>query len=497
MKYLKVFVIILFFLLPGFCVWSQIQIIGSDLTWTNIGKDSFIVKLTLYRDCNGGKMPKSISLNVECASSGQKITDLVINASAPVDITPACRVPCTRCQDSLCSFPYGIEQYYFTKLLILPDTFSCCDIRISYLACCRSKSITTGLANTNFYTYADFNNCLFPSDNSPIFTNPPIGIICKNSQFIFNNGVIDIDIDTTGGLLDSMSFELVCPLIAKNVTATYDTPYSFTKPLKFSGFPVSSLSFPDGFNIDQWGEIMFTPTENDFTTLALKVCEWRKINNQMVKIGEVIRNITFIFHTCPYNNFPILSGPFYKEVKAGGLVSFSIGTNDYDTEDSLLISWNSGLPGASFSTTNHNEKHPTATINWQTTKTDARVLPYVFTLTVIDDNCFHSHYNGKGISTRAYEVLVWDSSTINSLENINNNEFRLYPNPANDRIFIESESGISKLILYNFIGTKVREYDIENKTSLTIDNLKLSSGLYLLKVFDINGKTELFQILIR
>jgi len=56
-------------------LYGQSNILASDLTWSCIGKDSFMIKLVLYRDCNGAKFQKSIVLNVEDALTGQKITD--------------------------------------------------------------------------------------------------------------------------------------------------------------------------------------------------------------------------------------------------------------------------------------------------------------------------------------------------------------------------------------------------------------------------------------
>lgn len=383
-------------------VYSQSNIIASDLTWTCIGKDSFIVKLVLYRDCNGAKFQKSMVLNVEDALTGQKITDLVISLPPSVDITPTCKASCTRCMDSMCSFPYGIEQYSCAKLLVLDKSVSSCEIRFSYSSCCRSNAITTGPANTKYYTEALLNRCISPCDNSPTFTNPPVAMICRERDFVFCHGIIDNDVDSNGALIDSLSYDFTSPLTAKGTNVAYLAPYSYDKPIKFWGFPDANISLPRGFHIDKnVGQILFRAMENEFTVFGIKISGWRKINGIMTKISENSREMAIIVIECPLNNAPILSGPFYKEVCAGEVVSFSISSNDYDTKDTVLISWNGGIPGANWVTTNKKEKHPTGILTWQTKESDARDLPYTFTASVKDDAC-----PVNASSTRAYQIYV-------------------------------------------------------------------------------------------
>jgi len=399
----KKIILLIFLIISSFFISlptvKATHMMGSDITWTCVGKDSFMIKLVIYRDCNGVQL-SAASIPIKCASTGITITTVSISKPPPVDITPTCGSSCTRCQSSGCSFPYGIEQYTFTKLVVLNT--NCCDLILSYSMCCRNSTITTGAANANFYIDAKMNRCQNPCDNSPTFTNPPIAIICVGQDFIFNHGVIDVDIDSNGGLIDSLSYEWTPPLSNAGAPISYTSSYAYDKPVFFWGFPNANLPSPRGFHLDPaTGDISFRPMKVEQTVMAIKIGEWRKINGTYTKIGEIRRDLQIIIISCPNNNPPVLGGPYYKEVCATNTVTFSIATNDYDTKDTLLISWNGAIPGASWSSNNKQVKHPTGVFTWTPGEQHASNIPYVFTATVKDDAC-----PVNGSSTRAYQILV-------------------------------------------------------------------------------------------
>jgi hypothetical protein len=81
--------------LPG--KLSASHMMGSDLTWTCIGKDSFLIKLVIYRDCNGVPL-SAMPLTFKCVTTGATITSTSVSPGAGTDITPVCNTSCTRCQ---------------------------------------------------------------------------------------------------------------------------------------------------------------------------------------------------------------------------------------------------------------------------------------------------------------------------------------------------------------------------------------------------------------
>lgn len=135
--------------------------------------------------------------------------------------------------------------------------------------------------------------------------------------------------------------------------------------------------------------------------MAVKISEWRKINGVQTKISETKQDFSIIVISCPNNNTPIISGPFFKEVCANDTVTFSISTNDYDTKDTLRISSNNALSGAIWTDNNGQVKHPTGILKWKPGEQHASSIPYVFTVSVNDDAC-----PVYGCSSRAYQILV-------------------------------------------------------------------------------------------
>lgn len=409
MKTLKGITSVLIIFLSLFFTTSSFatHLMGSDLTWTCIGNDSFLVKLTLYRDCNGVNV-SSATINFKCKSTGSTITNISLSKPAPIDITPISNGSSncsssssqleTRCQNKNSAFPYGVEQYTYQGLVVLSAAGSCCEINMSFYNCCRNSTITTGMANAGFFVDATLNRCISPCDNSPKFTNPPVSIICIGQDFVFNHGVIDMDIISGGGLIDSLTYEWTYPKGMGGGNLSYNGQYDYDKAIYFWGFPSKNLPYPRGIHLDsKTGDISFRPMKIEQTVMAIKISEYRN----GIKIGEIRRDLQIIVINCPNNNPPTLSGPFYKEVCATNTVSFNINTNDIDPDDTLLISWNGGISGGIWTDNNCAVKHPTGVMTWTPGEEHASSIPYVFTATVVDDGS-----PLKGSATRAYQVLV-------------------------------------------------------------------------------------------
>jgi len=177
---------ILFFLffIEGIPRANAQNLMASDLTWTCIGQDSFLVKLVVYMDCNGLSMAYNSPIIFKCASSGATITSITPNPSTPVDVTPVCNTSCTRCQSSGCTFPYGINRTTMQGIVRLNSAGTCCNINISWLQCCRNNGITTLTSLIpDFYTESLMNRCQNPCDNSPAFSYAPFAILCVGGAF--------------------------------------------------------------------------------------------------------------------------------------------------------------------------------------------------------------------------------------------------------------------------------------------------------------------------
>ena len=69
--------------------------------------------------------------------------------------------------------------------------------------------------------------------------------------------------------------------------------------------------------------------------------------------------------------------------------------------------------------------------------------------------------------------------------NAASNKVAVYPNPAENTLYINSKSDISKVAVYNIVGAQVKQI---NNVLQNIDVSDLQSGVYMIKLTDVNGK---------
>ena len=396
------FIVLLVFTLTSINQIRASHLMGSDLTWRCIGQDSFLVKLVVYRNCNGITLGTS-PINFNCATSNSFITSLNIGVGTPVDITPVCNSSCTRCLSTACSFPYGIHKYTMQGIVKLTGAGSCCSIRISWAQSARNSAITTstGAGTSDLYIEASLNRCQNPCDNSPYFTNVPIAILCVGQDLTFNNGVSDNDVNADGSLTDSLTYEWTEPLGGLNAPIPYLGLYAYNKAINFLGFPNDTLALPAGIHLNKHtGDIQFRPMKSEVTIMVIKVNEFRN----GVKIAEIRRDLQVMVISCANNKPPTLTtfnNITSKTVCAGQPVSFNFTTFDSNSTDTAIISWSNTIPGAIWTHTNGTSKHPTATLSWTPTTTQGGSKPYGFIVTVKDNAC-----PIKSQVSQYYEIIV-------------------------------------------------------------------------------------------
>jgi hypothetical protein len=103
---------------------------------------------------------------------------------------------------------------------------TCCEVTFYIGQCCRNGAITTGAANNDFFTTCMINICNIKKttnkcNTSPQLSNPPIGFLCCNQAFYYNNGAIDT-VD-----FDSFSYRLVHGIVSKpNNSVSYSSPFT-------------------------------------------------------------------------------------------------------------------------------------------------------------------------------------------------------------------------------------------------------------------------------
>lgn len=351
---------------------------GADLTYRCLGNNQYEVTYSFYRDCGGITPSNTMSLDLVnvCTGASQTFT-MNLLANYPIEITPLCPTATSNCNGGSVS---GVQEWIYRTTITIPP--GCTDWRISHTEVNRNGAAITTLTNPgDLYVYSTINTTL--CNNSPTFSNRPIGIICVNQPFTFNHGAVDAD-------GDSLVYSLITPLEAWGNPVTYNTGYSNTQfvqsspPIVFSGTT---------------GDIRMTPVATDVTVFAVLVSEYRN----GVLIGQVERDIQLRIVNCS-NLLPQLLGingtPSYNVTTcANQQLCFNIASVDGNAVDTTTITWNNAIPGATFTTTG--TRRDTARFCWTPTINDVSVRPRCFTATVRDNACPY-----RGLQVYTYCIRV-------------------------------------------------------------------------------------------
>lgn len=370
------------------------HLMGSDIDYRCLGNGKYEINVRVYRDCNGIPLSQS-PIVLSCSSTTLNITNQTkVSVRDITGIDPNCPTQ-SRCQNQ---WIYGIEEHVFRAEVDL-SAYSCCEWTISWAQSARNSNISTGPANQNFYTFAQLNKCVTPCNSSPQFTNPPVAIVCHNQDFVFNNGALDT-LDSG----DSLSYSLAPGFQNKGQQVTYNSPYTYTRPMCFWGQPNSNLTWPAGFHLDPLtGDLKFRPTcLNQIGIVVIEVKEWRMVNGVMTVVGITRRDMQIIVISCPNNKVPKIQQPYSTQACAGQQACLTITTTDDDQGDTVKITWNKGIKGATFTNNNGQVKFASGQVCWTPTEADISNIPYTFTITARDNSC--NPFPGQSI--RAFSIFV-------------------------------------------------------------------------------------------
>lgn len=369
---------------------------GSDITYTCLGGNNYRIDLTFYRDCLGSPAPLGVGIEFRSASCNQYFTDTLLRVTGTGgEITYPCPTVVTSCEDSNSVIP-GIQQYSFSGIVTLP--MQCSDWVISWTYCCRNCDITTMVqqtpcvtgSNPGMYISATLDNLNVNCDSSPRFTNLPVIFVCVGQNFTYNHGVLD-----PNG--DSLVYSLVNPLKNATDSIPFVTGYSATNPISSSpGLTINPLT----------GDITMNPTQVEVGVLSVLVQEYRN----GVLIGSVIRDMEIYVRPCN-NNLPTASGfnggtNRDTTICPGTNICFDVLSDDIDSGQIVTMSWNSGITGATFTTSGF--PHPTGHFCWTAPSSITGTVPFIFTVTVVDDACPNSGY-------QTYSFTINVNSPIQSL----------------------------------------------------------------------------------
>ncbi len=371
---------------------------GSDLTYTCLGGNTYEFTLTIYRDCAGVDLTQQQNIEFSSATCGISTFILKADRVSFTELSPLC--PAQQPNSSCNGGPLpGVQEHIYKLVVTLPN--QCPDWKIAWNLCCRNLAITNSIIgnDTRMYIEMFLNNLNVTCNNSPYFTTAPVPYLCDGEPFSFNNGAVDPD-------GDSLAFELVMPQDYQ-LGQTLDVPYA-------AGFNVNypmATAPANNFNFDPLsGQFNFTPNGTQQGIVAMLVKEYRN----GVLIGSTIRDIQMVVINCA-NQTPALSPPQNVQggqlngntfsLCAGNTLDFNVTGTDPDAADLLTLATSlaAAIPGATFTTNGTNPI--TGNFNWPTTVADTGA--YFFSMTLRDNGCpiIGQQVAGYNIVVRNGEVL--------------------------------------------------------------------------------------------
>lgn len=429
---------------------------GSDLTYRWISGNTFEVSVSFYRDCAGVAAPSSVTLRSRSASCSRDFNTTLNQVSGTgQEITFPCSTSVTKCSNSASIYP-GYQKYEYRGNVTLPVL--CTDWIFSYAVCCRNCAITTinnpcG-GSSDMYVEATLNNLAAPTNSSPTFTILPVAFICTNQSFTYNHGVTD-----PNG--DSLVYQFVTP-------QTSSGPVVFNAGYSTSQFLTSAPAIT--LNSSTGDIVINATTTNEVGVTAMKVSEYRN----GVLIGSVVRDMQFRTQLCNPNVLPTATGingttDFDIYVCPGNTANFNVLSNDANAGQSVIMSWNNAVPGATFTTSG--SPFPTGTFNWTPTLANARSQPYQFIVTVRDNNCPMNGF--QNYSYQVYVPLIAATTTASNYNGFNVSCF----NGNNGTSTVSPSGGVAP---YTYSWSTI-------PIQTTVTATGLSMGTYNVTVTDANG----------
>ena len=104
---------------------------------------------------------------------------------------------------------------------------------------------------------------------------------------------------------------------------------------------------------------------------------------------------------------------------------------------------------------------------------------------------FRGRNNGSDVLTYSWfidKVRVIATDTLTQSVNESYLETKMYPNPVNDILTVNTEEGILHINIYNVLSVKVMEMDVNNNEAV-LDLRRLDAGMYLIEIIGKNEKS--------
>lgn len=358
---------------------------GLDVYYDYLGNQQYRIIIKAYGDCASSlgvdPLPNAGGLNFDLVGQGGGCTQPVQIGAWQLlsyqEVTPICPGYPTKCNTSGASLD-GVREAVFQGIFDFSGV-SCTIYNIEVSQCCRNNAITNVTSPGARYIFSNVVTIdLSIPNSSPRFLQLPTPYICYNQPFSFNQGAVDPDGDSLAYRIDFCQ--------GGTTAATAGSPVVYVAPAT-NAAPI--ISNPPMFISPTTGDIFITPSAIQTSIMCVFVDEYR--NGTL--IGTIVRDIQVKVINCGANRVPQLTGitenpnqPTYQftdTICAGVPATLYITSQDSNVGQFLTLTWNNGIPTASFSSTPGFNAYGTFTWNNPVASTQ----PYTFTVRVQDDYC--------------------------------------------------------------------------------------------------------------
>jgi len=361
------------FLLSG-CFFSANQVfgdaVGGYLSYELKSNDSADITLHIFRSCFSIPLNPSPQVTLTQGSITQNITLSKVSSN---EVISYCSPSYSACNGGTNA---GFEDWKFVKRISLSAFSSGQEVKMYWQECCSGGSINT-ISSANMYIEGYFMKGL--SVNEGIDFCFPLPLILQSG--IANSFCARIKNDHG----DSIVYSMAPALVASGSSATYNSPYTYSKPFPYNGSMVFSLQFDSKTGVLKAGNSeSFTPTGATANYwIAYTISRFRG----GVRIGQVMVSHQLSVLANLSSNLPpaITSASSAYKVCAGTPLCFDLFTSDLNTNDSTAIYCDGIITGSSFQSSG--TKNARGTFCWTPASSQARNEPYYVVFRCVDNSC--------------------------------------------------------------------------------------------------------------
>lgn len=87
-----------------------------------------------------------------------------------------------------------------------------------------------------------------------------------------------------------------------------------------------------------------------------------------------------------------------------------------------------------------------------------------------------------------FDDFVEGAGGTGMVNDLDQTRFAVYPNPAEDKLYITAENNIQKLAISNIVGKEIQTFNVVSSGSTEIDISQLERGIYFITVHGMNGR---------